>query len=583
MHGILTNVTRSRGTILLTVLLAGGISLYGMAHADEGGSRVHIPTCDEVGQCRKGGEKKLLLDDHAAWSGIIQMYAAHVGCKLDRKGDHHVRLRCPDKVSIPSATPERVFSVEDLNANALIGANTVQSRGITGDGVRVAVLDTGVDGTHPELQGVIAATADFTGDGPDDVIGHGTHVSGILAGQGVRDVSGAAGTDRALGVSPAARLLVGKVCRNAGYCLEGDIIAGIEWAVSEQAKVINMSLGGGSFAGNCDADTLAAEANWAVSQGVTVVASAGNGGAGGEGLATPACGSRVISVGAVDAQGGHPSWSSFGQALDVTAPGVNILSSISCLAGNSCPDASYGWWNGTSMAAPQVSGIAALLLQADPTLTPDAVRTAITSTATDLGPAGFDTQFGFGMADADAAVRLVRPEDPSASSSSAISSGQGSSETSSDSPSSAPAESSSAAFSSEHASRSASSRGDEHRDPDSDGFHSAAPGAEHGPGHDGERSSSSSSSAASHEKPRCAAMDWVCQEFGQCVNGKQQRLCNVINADCAPSDDMRPPRERQCVSVPPRTDGPKNGPTPPNGQAPHGNGPGEGPHDGGRR
>jgi hypothetical protein len=202
--------------------------------------------------------------------------------------------------------------------------------------------------------------------------------------------------------------VVGKVCGDDGWCLESDIMAGLEWALGRGARVINLSLGGGTFGDHCDDDPLARAVNWTVDQGATVVAAAGNSG---QGVGTPACASKAIAVGAVDRSDVRAPWSSIGPALDLMAPGVDILSSYSCAAAGSCPVPSYAWLSGTSMATPHVVGVAALLLERMPSLTPREIANILTETAVDRGPPGFDIFHGFGRIDASAA--LARLEETS--------------------------------------------------------------------------------------------------------------------------------------------------------------------------
>ena len=372
--------------------------------------KVHVErirTCAEVGLCKKGEQGLILtsLDRTVLSNAMLR------GCKVKRVLQQGTVLRCPEGVTVPNSRAERVLHLIDLSANRQIGAMDLQQQGLTGEGIRVAILDTGIDATHPEIASRISLIENFTTDEAADRIGHGTHVAGIVAGQGVRAFDDQGTTNRALGVAPGAELLIGKVCGNQGWCLEGDIIAGIEWAVSQKARVINVSLGGGSFLDHCDEDPLAWQVNRAVQQGVIVVAAAGNSGGAGEGIATPGCASLAIAVGAVNVTDTRALWSSFGKALDVVAPGVGILSSVSCEAAGTCPEPAYGWWSGTSMATPNVVGLAALLLQENPSLQPADIRALIIETSKDLGDTGFDILHGHGRIDAVAALALLRAQE----------------------------------------------------------------------------------------------------------------------------------------------------------------------------
>ncbi len=360
-----------------------------------------IPSCEQVkGLCDAG---RRLLMPRAEASTLKRLRDR--GCKVRHELKDLTSLSCPDSVDLGTARSERAFRITDLFSATHIGANAVWAEGVEGEGVRVAVLDTGIETNHPELEGKVVAQADFTGTGLQDAFGHGTHVSAIISGAGIKDLD----TNRVIGTSPKVSLLVGKVCRDDGWCLEGDILAGIEWAVQQKARVLNLSLGGGSFDTHCDGDALANEVNRAVDQGVVVVAAAGNSGGG---IASPACASRAIAVGAVDSLNNVPAWSSRGEALDVVAPGVSILSAYSCEAGGSCPGPWYAKLSGTSMAAPHVAATVALLLQERADLQPQAIYDLLTKTSADFGSFGFDTVYGHGRIDALAAYTRLSSMDP---------------------------------------------------------------------------------------------------------------------------------------------------------------------------
>lgn len=368
--------------------------------------RRNIPTCKELGRCK--GEQRLILKSKSP-RAIVRLMKE--GCKVRHAMRDQTAVRCPEGRVYAGVRSERFFRSQDLFSAEQTGAAAAHARGVTGQGVKVAILDSGVDADHAELAGKVLAYRNFTDDGPEDALGHGTHVAGIAAGEGARDIEDGGRANRVLGIAPDAELIIAKVCGNEGWCAEGAIMEAVEWAVAQGADVMNLSLGGGAFADHCDGDPLAAKLNWAVNQGVTVVAAAGNGGELGEGVAVPACGSKVIAVGAVDASDTVQPWSSYGRPLDLVAPGLGILSALSCQSVQTCPEAGYGKASGTSMAAPHVAGAAALLLQADPAMTPLNVYGILTETAKDLGAAGFDVRAGFGRVDINAAVRLVSDRD----------------------------------------------------------------------------------------------------------------------------------------------------------------------------
>ncbi|WP_460525614.1 S8 family serine peptidase [Flindersiella endophytica] len=175
-----------------------------------------------------------------------------------------------------------------------VGAPVAWGRGLTGAGVDVAVLDTGIDTTHPDLAGRVRASEDFTGEGTDDELGHGTHVASIVAG------TGAASDGRYKGVAPDANLMSGKICDSTGWCEESWILAGMRWAAVEQhAKVINLSLGSADTPGIDPAEeavnTLTAQT------GALFVVSAGNADSPwGCRVGSPASADAALAVGAVD-------------------------------------------------------------------------------------------------------------------------------------------------------------------------------------------------------------------------------------------------------------------------------------------
>jgi hypothetical protein len=367
-----------------------------------------IYNCEEAKFCA-AGEQRVLLGSKTPKDVFA---AISKGCRAKLWIKNDVILKCPKSVAIPGARAERVFKTQDLFSVGQINAAVLHQQGVKGSGVRVAVLDTGVDAQHPEVSSRIAERASFIeGSDGTDGHGHGTHVAGIIAGRGLSTIPDENGDNRILGVSPEVSLLIGKVCSDEGWCPEGSILAGIEWAVSKGAKVINLSLGGGAFLSHCDSDPLAAKANWAASQGTLVIAAAGNGAEITPGVSTPGCASRAVAVGAVDRSDVRQPWSGNGSALDLVAPGLGILSSLPCAVSGHCPEAGYGWWSGTSMATPHVTGVAALIRGANSSLLPDDVRTILTQTAYDLGGAGRDDSYGFGRVDAASAVRSARDRD----------------------------------------------------------------------------------------------------------------------------------------------------------------------------
>ncbi len=270
-----------------------------------------------------------------------------------------------------------------------------------GLGVIVAVLDSGVDFTHPDLVGQAALGGwDFVNDdnNPADDYGHGTHVAGTIAAK----------TNNAIGVAGVAynaKILSVKVLNNANSGNNFVISNGIVYAVDKGAKIINMSLGGTAFT-----TSMAAAVNYAITRGVIVIASAGNSGT--NILNYPASYPGVISVAAHDSNATTASFSTFNNLVTISAPGVSILSTMLAAGPLSSPSR-YGYLNGTSMAAPHVSGIAALLVSSGVATTPATVKEALICGARDENAGtpenlpGYDDFMGYGVVDADFAMKWL--------------------------------------------------------------------------------------------------------------------------------------------------------------------------------
>jgi thermitase len=254
--------------------------------------------------------------------------------------------------------------------------------------VTIAVVDTGVDYTHQDLKDKCVAGynyVDRTSDPMDDH-GHGTHVAGIAAASG-NNSTGVAGTDW------KARIMPIKVLDSQGSGYDSDVAAGIRYAADHGAEVINMSLGSPDYS-----YTLSEAVNYAHNKGVVIVAAAGNESTS---VSYPAACDHVIAVGALESNDSLAYFSNRGSDLDVTAPGVSILSTV---------PGGYGKMSGTSMASPLVAGCASLVLTAHPGYSASQVEQALKNGATDLGSPGFDTNYGYGKVNAYAAVSGAQPE-----------------------------------------------------------------------------------------------------------------------------------------------------------------------------
>lgn len=260
-----------------------------------------------------------------------------------------------------------------------------------GAGVKVAVLDTGIDKLHSDLSVVggvnfVVKRGRVNSSDWNDDNGHGTHVAGIVAA-----LDNSIGV---VGVAPEASLYAVKVLDSRGSGYLSDIILGLQWAVDNQMSVVNMSLGTSS-----DSLSLHNAVDAAAAAGVLLVAAAGNSGDGNpatNNVGYPAKYDSVIAVGATNSSDGVPSWSSDGAEVEVSAPGASVRSTYK---GNN-----YATLSGTSMASPHTAGVVALMLSSG--VLPADARALLSSTSEDLGTAGHDVFYGNGLVDAQAAVGL---------------------------------------------------------------------------------------------------------------------------------------------------------------------------------
>nr|WP_231127549.1 S8 family serine peptidase [Motilibacter aurantiacus] len=250
----------------------------------------------------------------------------------------------------------------------------------------VAVLDTGVDASHPDLDGVLVPGTDvvYGGDGRTDTNGHGTHVAGILAAE-VGNGTGVAG------LIPDAQVMPVRVFGYDGVAWGSDVAKGIVWAVDHGARVLNLSLGGAT------SDPVQESAiRYAEEQGAVVVAAMGNDGATTSAVSYPAAYPTVLAVGSTDSADARTASSSTGAHIDVAAPGSAIYSTY--------PRRRYTSLSGTSMAAPYAAATAAMVLGAWPELTPEQVREHLQATADDIAAPGLDDATGHGLVDPVAAL-----------------------------------------------------------------------------------------------------------------------------------------------------------------------------------
>ena len=290
-----------------------------------------------------------------------------------------------------------------------------------GANVKVAVIDSGVDGKHPDLAGVLAGGVDVSGAGSADgqkSIGakpeHGTLVATMLAGRGHQPADSTAkpspsagpsvGPDGIVGVAPEAQLLSVSTwlgsANPGGKSDQDQIPQAVRWAVDNGARVINISLGSTSpeWPQSWDAAFLYAE-----QKDVVIVAAAGNRGGGNVQVGAPATIPGVLTVAGLDRKGtASIDSSSQGISIGVAAPAENLIGGL--------PGGGYAEWAGTSGATPIVAGVAALIRSKWPEMTASQVINRIVSTAKDAGAPGKDPLYGFGILDAEAALKADVPE-----------------------------------------------------------------------------------------------------------------------------------------------------------------------------
>ncbi|MFE7957778.1 S8 family serine peptidase [Streptomyces sp. NPDC057413] len=314
-------------------------------------------------------------------------------------GVAHVWLDGVRKVALDTSVPQ-------------IGAPTAWAAGYTGKGVKIAVLDTGVDATHPDLKSQVVAAKNFsTAKDATDHFGHGTHVASIAAGTGAK--SGG----KFKGVAPGAQILNGKVLDDNGSGDDSGILAGMEWAAQQGADIVNLSLGGYDTP---DIDPLEAEVDkLSADKGILFAIAAGNEGP--ESIGSPGSADAALTVGAVDGKDKLADFSSTGPRVgdgaikpDVTAPGVDITAAA---AKGSVIDqevgenpAGYLTISGTSMATPHVAGAAALLKQQHPAWGYAELKGALTGSA--KGGAYTPFQQGSGRIAVDRAIKQTVIAEP---------------------------------------------------------------------------------------------------------------------------------------------------------------------------
>ena len=254
--------------------------------------------------------------------------------------------------------------------------------------VTIAVLDSGVDGLHPDLKANMVAGYNFVASNTNtsDVQGHGTKVAGAAAAVG-NNLMGVAG------IAFRSRIMPLVVMNSSGYAMYSNMAKAMIHAADRGVRVINISISGAT-----SSSTLQNAVNYAWNRGAVVFAAAGNSNT--SAATYPAACANVIAVGATDSNDVRASYSNYGSWIDITAPGNGIYTTLR--------GGTYGTASGTSLATPVAAGVAALMVAVNPALTATQLSTRIRSSARDLGTAGFDNIYGAGRVDANRAVLSAR-------------------------------------------------------------------------------------------------------------------------------------------------------------------------------
>jgi thermitase len=392
---------------------------------------------------RIAGQIMVKFRDHGAAAGVLRQHGLSEGAGIGSTGAQLIKVPAgkelqliealsrnpaveyaePDEV-VTAATDDQYFPQQyalqnvgqslTSTAGTLLAADGKADADVdaveawkvtTGDGTKVAILDTGVANVHDDIASQVVGYANFVSAdtkedpkaNPEDKYGHGTHVAGIVAAKYNNKIGVA-------GVCPDCSILDVKVLNDSGSGSSSVIANGISWAADNGAKIINMSLGQ-----RVSSRTLEAAVNYAWNKGVVIVAAAGN--AGTQAKIYPGAYPNVIAVAATDNKDNKASFSTYGKWVDVAAPGVNVYSTFPnhefLLGTQNGRSMGYDVASGTSMASPVVAGVAALVWASQASPDKDSVRAKIESTADPIPGTG--TNWARGRVNACKAVAGTCP------------------------------------------------------------------------------------------------------------------------------------------------------------------------------
>lgn len=381
--------------VVFSLLLASPISAFAASSGTS--ARYFIPSTRSLWRNAMGA-RHVFEDGFTADLSDFQLrIAKFAGLRPIPVKKFNILVDAPEAVESVSPTPQ-IAPTRSVpwGVRAVLDDDTLEKTS-GGAGMTIAILDTGVDREHPDLKSRIEGCFDladpakgFIENSCDDQNGHGTHVAGIIAADGGLDGEGL------YGFAPQASISAYRTCNNAGICLSDDIAVAMRDAVDRGAQIIVLGFGGESESSFID-DAIA----YAQEKEVLVVAGAGNDGPYEDSLDWPARNASVVAVGALDNELVPAEFSSRGinrktkayqineGDIEFAAPGVNIESTFR--------DGGYAILSGTSMAAPHIAGMAALLWQKDASHPAQATRSLLHGLADDIAPAGDDGASGWGM------------------------------------------------------------------------------------------------------------------------------------------------------------------------------------------
>ena len=392
-----------------TLALALVAALSGYAGFSHGAPAPQVNAPDSTGASLGWAKGRLLVAPRAGLSGkefdkVLKSLNAKSKGRLKQTGSHVIELPAgvDEVAAMKTLKKDRRLKYVELDM-AVLPSTTVNDPSYSkswalpkiqspaawdssnGSGVIIAILDTGVDGSHPDLAANMVPGWNIYDNNSNtaDVQGHGTSVSGAAAMVGNNSAGSA-------GVAWGARIMPVRIAGTDGYAYWSTIAQGINWAADNGAKVANVSY---AVSGSA---TVQSAAQYMRSKGGVVVVSAGNTGA----LVGDAAHSSMLTVSATDSNDARASWSSYGSYVDLAAPGVSIYATTR--------GGGYANVSGTSFSSPITAATVALMMAANKSLTPADIDRILTSTAVDLGTAGYDQYYGHGRIDAAKAVSAAQ-------------------------------------------------------------------------------------------------------------------------------------------------------------------------------